>query len=49
LPFFTLLEEDVEKFKAILNTIYLTEVLKVKNVKDIYMQISPDLLLEKEV
>ena len=35
--------------QAILNTIYLTEVLKVKNVKDIYMQISPDLLLEKEI
>lgn len=35
--------------QAILNTIYLTEILKVKDLKDIYNQISPDLILEKSI
>lgn len=35
--------------QAILNTIYLTEILKVKDVESIYREISPDLILEKWV
>ena len=35
--------------QAILNTIYLTEILKVKDVKDMYNHISPDLILEQSV
>lgn len=35
--------------EAILNTVYLTEILKVTDVKDIYNQVSPDLILEKSI
>lgn len=35
--------------EAILNTIYLTEILHIKDVKDIYQQIHPDLILEKSI
>ncbi len=35
--------------QAILNTIYLTEILKIKNVADIYKSVSPDLILEKSI
>lgn len=37
------------QWQAILNTIYIHEILKVKNVYDLYMSISPDLLREMDL
>ena len=37
------------QWQAILNTIYIHEVLKLKNVQDIYMTINPELLAEMDL
>lgn len=37
------------QWQAILNTIYVHEILKVKNVYDLYMSIYPDLLAEMDL
>jgi type III restriction enzyme len=37
------------QWQAILNTIYIHEILKVKNVYDLYMSIYPDLLAEMDL
>ena len=37
------------QWQAILNTIYVQEVLKIKNVKDMYMSIYPELLQEMDL
>lgn len=37
------------QWQAILNTIYIHEILKVKNVYDLYMSIYPDLLVEMDL
>ena len=37
------------QWQAILNTIYVHEILKIKNVKDIYMSIYPELLEELDL
>lgn len=37
------------QWQAILNTIYIHEILKVKNVHDLYMAIYPDLLTEMDL
>ncbi len=46
-------ERDVNfhdgQWQAILNTIYIHEILKIKNVKDIYMTVYPELLEELDL
>ena len=37
------------QWRAILNTIYIHEVLKIKNVQDTYMAINPELLQEMDL
>ena len=37
------------QWQAILNTIYVHEILKVKNVHDLYMSIDPDLLNDMDL
>ena len=37
------------QWQAILNTVYIHEILKVKNVQDLYMSIYPELLVEMDL
>lgn len=39
----------IGQWQAILNTIYIHEILKIKNVQDIYMAINPELLAQMDL